>query len=437
MSIEQAIVDIQQHYLTSSTQRIWVALSGGIDSVVLLYGLIRQADSLPSITAIHVNHQLSPLANQWQQFCQSLCDQLSVPLEIAQAQVSSSGEGWEAAARRQRYTIFEHYVGSHDYLLTAHHQRDQAETVLLQLMRGAGVEGLAGMPVKRPLQTGYLLRPLLNVSEQVISDYASYHQLSWVEDPSNDDIQLRRNFIRHQVLPVLESVWPATESVLYQTSERMQQTGEFLREVSQKDHHLVALAEDQLDLTVLRQWSEARRYHYMYYWLKHKQDIAVTHRQLQTILQEVVEASDDANPCFQLNDTNQLRRFQAILYLVPRRREVDTQAITIHWPESQQKLDLPYDLGSLELIKHTGSGLKLQPSDELMVCFRQGGEALYLPHRHGQKSLKKLFQEWQVPPWQRHRIPLLYVNNQLAAVVGYAIAHQFYTVSHGHIVQFL
>lgn len=436
MSVEQAIKRFYEQIKGRSTQCIWVALSGGIDSVVLLHALVYQRPKSVQLKAIHVNHQWSAQAKDWQKFCQSLCQTLGVELVIECVNFQQkSSEGWEAQARYQRYRVFEAYIDRQDLLLTAHHQRDQAETVLLQLLRGAGVEGLSGMPKQRSLGNACLHRPLLNVPADEIQAYAKHQALNWVEDPSNSNIELRRNYIRHQVLPILKTVWPATDSVLAQTSERMHQTNEFLFEVLEKDHRQVVLASGQLDLSVLKTWSQAHCYHYLYYWLKHKLGVTVTHCQLQTVLYEVVNAGEDADPCFQLNDDYQLRRYQQVLYLVPRQSLVDTQNLIIDWPDNQNELTLPYNLGHLKCYQHAGAGLSLQPHDSLTIRFRQGGEKLYLPYRSGQKSLKKLFQEWQVPPWQRSRIPLLYINGYLAAVVGYATHRAFYVESQGWVVE--
>lgn len=438
MSVKQAINHFYQHYVTGFTPCLWVAVSGGIDSVVLLHALIYELGSKLPIKAIHVNHQYCAEAWQWQQFCESLAQQLGVDLKTVYVTIETDqSEGFEAQARRKRYRAMADYISDDELLLTAHHQQDQAETVLLQLMRGSGVDGLAAMPVIQSWGSGFLGRPLLGVSPQSIEAYAQHHQLNWVEDPSNQDDTFRRNFMRHQVLPLLREQWPSCDQVLADTAQRMQSSRDILCHVSQQDEQQATITPYQVDLTVLHRLSSARCYQFLYYWLKYRHGFQVNHDHLTVIIDEVINAPQDAQPVFELGVKNyelnkwQLRRYQSCLYLINIAELADTQSWCVSWPDPCEPLKLPEPLGCLTLTQHNGAGLLIQPSDELWVCFRQGGEKLYLPHRKGQKSLKTLMQAWQIPPWQRDQVPLLYINDQLAAVVSYAIAAPFYTAEYG------
>lgn len=442
MLVDQAIDQFYRSIKNHLPPSLWVALSGGMDSVVLLHALVRHKPESLCVKAIHVNHQWSSQADDWQQFCQSWCYNLGVSLQTVSINMATkTSEGWEAQARRLRYQVLANHLAHRDMLVTAHHQQDQAETVLLQLMRGCGVEGLSGMLSVTSFYPGYLARPLLHVSLQAIQAYASAHQLNWVEDPSNYDASFKRNFIRHQVLPLLQQHWPSCTQTLSATACRMQQTTALLNEVSQIDEQEVAITPYKLDLKRMTSWSRARCYQFIYHWLKHRHGFQVTNDQLTVILDEVVNAPQDAQPLFDLvnkvgkSDKWQLRRYQSSLYLVNKGLLIDSQSWTRAWLNKDEALPLPEPLGYLNLIQHKGPGLIIKPDDKLEVCFRRGGERLYLPNRQGQKSLKQLFQEWQIPPWQRDQVPLLYINSQLAAVVGYTVAAGFYTEHDGWMVE--
>lgn len=438
MSVKQAIHHFYQQHVTATTPGIWVAVSGGIDSVVLLHAVVCELDGKLPIKAIHVNHQYSVQAAEWQQFCEAFAKQLDIFVKTVHITIDADqSEGFEGQARRKRYQALADSIKDDELLLTAHHQQDQAETVLLQLMRGSGVDGLAAMPEIKSFSRGCLVRPLLHIPPQMIHAYAQDYELDWVDDPSNQDETFKRNFMRHQVLPLLRQQWPNCDQVLADTAQRMQSSRDILRQVSQFDEQQVLLSPYQIDLTAINQLSRARCYQFLYDWLKNKHSLRVTNEQLTVILDEVIHAPPDAQPLFELggqySESNkwQLRRYQSCLYLINARELVDTQSWSINWPDPNKPLQLPEPLGYLTLTQHNGAGLLIHPHDQLAVRFRQGGEKLYLPNRQGQKSLKKLLQEWQVPPWQRDLIPLLYINDQLAAVAGYVIAAPFYIAEQG------
>ncbi len=183
-----------------------IAFSGGLDSTVLLH-LLASAEALPPLSAVHVHHGLQSAADTWPSHCQSICDRLGVPLRVMRVQVQP-GASLERAARDARYRAFTEVIGAGEVLLTGQHRDDQAETLLFRLLRGAGVRGAAAMPVHRPLAGGHLVRPLLDVSRTELVAYADEHQLKWIEDPSNADMQFSRNYLRHRVIPTLTERWP-------------------------------------------------------------------------------------------------------------------------------------------------------------------------------------------------------------------------------------
>jgi tRNA(Ile)-lysidine synthase len=209
-----------------------VGLSGGCDSVVLLHVLSKLG--LGELAAIHVHHGLSPNADAWATFCSGYCEQLGIPLTIRHVAVdTSSGLGLEAAARAARYAAFAECAG--DSLVLAQHRGDQAETVLLNLLRGTGVTGAAGMPVERRFGGLRLLRPLLDISRAEIESYASAEGLAWVDDESNTDTSLTRNFLRHEALTAISQRFPAAEASLAQAASHFAEAASLLDELAVLD----------------------------------------------------------------------------------------------------------------------------------------------------------------------------------------------------------
>lgn len=239
----------------AGSESLCVGLSGGCDSVVLLHLLSRQPRQ-GRLSAIHVHHGLSPNADAWADFCAGLCAQLGIPLQIRPVQVDrTAGLGLEAAARQARYQAFSAIKA--DCLLLAHHRGDQAETLLFNLLRGTGIVGAAGMQGERQVGSYRLLRPLLGASRAEIERYALAHGLSWVDDESNRDLSLSRNYLRHEVLTVVSRHFPAAESALAQAAENFAEAGVLLDELAAADWLTVAEQEDAR-LDALRLLSGAR-----------------------------------------------------------------------------------------------------------------------------------------------------------------------------------
>ncbi|MDP2880948.1 MAG: tRNA lysidine(34) synthetase TilS [Azonexus sp.] len=233
---------------------LWVGLSGGCDSVVLLHALSRLG--LGQISAIHVHHGLSDNADAWAGFCAGYCERLAIPLTIRHVAVNtSSGLGLEAAARAARYAAFAECAGGS--LLLAQHRGDQAETVLFNLLRGTGVTGAAGMPAERSFGGLRLLRPLLDVSRAEIESYASAEGLGWITDESNADTSLTRNFLRHEALTAISQRFPSAEASLAQAASHFAEAAGLLDELAAHDWKLVGEG-DAARTLALRQLSLPR-----------------------------------------------------------------------------------------------------------------------------------------------------------------------------------
>ncbi len=418
--------DLQQIPTTSS---ICVALSGGLDSLLLLHSVARYRRLIPRVTirAIHVHHGLSPHADAWADHCRAECARLGIELSLVSVQVGEvQGLGLEAAARQVRYQAFNEQLAEGDVLLLAHHQNDQAETLLLNLMRGSGVRGLAGMPRQRRLGQGLLFRPLLDWTRSELEEIARAWRLTWVEDESNQDEALARNYLRHQVIPALERQWPATVSRIARSADWCREADELLEELAAEDLRRALDDAQSLCLHRLADLSAARQRHLLRYWLQSSGFGFPGEAGFQRIFTEMLPARVDAEPELRWPGAI-LRRYRDRLVLLPELPQA-TPDLVLPW-DLRQPLQLPQGLLSLQALaagEVNGFGLRQPRPDEVVtVRFRQGGEVMRPAPSGMRRPLKKLLQEWGVPPWQRNSLPLVYFGDTLAAVPGYAVAREY------------
>ena len=404
---------------------IAVGLSGGIDSVVLLHLLLRRLRIAPArISAIHVNHQISPQAGRWAAFCRRLCRDLGVKLRVVKVDVPR-GNSTEAAARKARYAVFA--ASGADVLVLAHNRDDQAETVLLQLLRGAGPRGLAGMPVLRAAATGMppVLRPLLAVPRRTIAAHAQHYRLQWVEDDSNRDPAYLRNFLRHQVMPVIERKVPGAGATLARAARHQAEASDLLDVLAAQDLGAAAgIRMCRLPLALLRPLAPHRARNALRYFLRCN-DVAMPDAdRLEELLRQALTARADARVRVELDGVG-LRRFQDALYILrplPRPGATFEQA----W-NGRGVLALPQLGGSLRLVRSKGEGIAADVlrSALLVVRARRGGEVLRPAPDGRLRTVRNLLQEAAVPPWLRERLPFLYVDGVLAAVPGVGVDAKF------------
>ncbi len=399
---------------------LFVGFSGGLDSTVLLHNLASQPNFVDKLSAVHIHHGLSPNADAWLAHCQAFCVTLSTPLIVSHVAIERR-VNIEASARKARYEVFEHLLGFHDVLLLAHHADDQAETLLLQLFRGAGIDGMAAMPAVKSLGSGEMARPFLQHSRKALEVYADLHQLTWVDDESNQNSRFSRNYLRHQVMPLLRARWPGVVTNLVRTAGHCQQA----------KINLQALAEMDIRAATVREWrtnptaeTQARLANILRNWLQNNPVRMPSTDIFKRLISDVILANKDANPCVEWDGVC-VRRYKNTLYLL--KAGAISSRSAMEWSMFPEPLQMSGDcLRALPKDK----GLQVLPSSKVDIRFRQGGELL---HWRGQtKSLKQLLQQWQVPPWQRDRLPLVYINDELAAVVGFAISDRHYGINLAH-----
>ena len=366
---------IQSLQSLPATPHYWVAYSGGVDSHALLHALAACRDTLPGeLGAVHVNHGLHPAAADWATHCETVCRELAVPLVGLTADGRpGAGDSPEAAARAARYAALERWLPAGHGLLTAQHRDDQAETLLLQLLRGSGVQGLAAMPGVAALGAGLLLRPLLDVSRHDLQAYADDHRLRWVDDPSNLDTGLNRNFLRHRIVPELNRRWPAAAKTLARSAQHCAAAARILEQVAADDSAALqgsdanTLAQD--GLLVL---SPERQRNALRYWLRARCGAVPSTAVLSRILHDMTASRPDASPCVRWGGF-EIRRYRGRLYLL-RQTPAGKPGARLAW-SLQESLQLPDAGGILHVSRAAGQGLRASAvSGPVAVAFRQGGE---------------------------------------------------------------
>jgi tRNA(Ile)-lysidine synthase len=403
-----------------------LGLSGGVDSVVLLHLLCSLAPRYSwQISALHVHHGISPNADAWAEFCAGLCANYKVPLLIEYVDISQlrNEHGIEAAARKLRHAAFAQQ--DCDFIALAHHADDQVETLLLQLLRGAGIKGVAAMPLLKPgtSQTAATLRPLLDVHRSELLKYAQQHHLKWVEDESNADDYYPRNFLRNQLLPMLEEKFPAYRDTLSRSARHFAEAGELLDELAQQDTNDWTSGAP-LEIASLRALSLTRAKNLLRYFLHVSGAPMPQTLQLDDMLHQLLTVREDSAVCVEFGGW-QVRYYQNKVYVLREPGDFDP-TLKLDWL-GEAELLWPASNTNLIFLQTLGQGVSLKKLQQARVTLRlrSGGESLRPHAEAATRSLKNLLQEYRIPPWLRERLPLLYCGEELVSVIGVAIAAEY------------
>ena len=411
--------------------RYCIAFSGGLDSSVLLTLMATILADWPdaALRAIHVNHGLYADADRWQSAAQVVAQKLKVDFSAIRVSIAEDASGGvEAAARDARYLALACALATDEILVCAHHLDDQLETFLLQLMRGAGLAGLAAMPVVRNLHPGLLLRPLLSVNRDELSSWARQNDVSWCEDSSNQNQQFARNYLRHRILPLLQDRWPSVAGSTARSAAHCAEAESVLQELAEQDLGdplaETAYLASVLSTEKLDGLSVGRVRNLLRYWIRSQGYPVPGHGRLAEIIDSVVPARIDAEPVVRWSDT-ELRRYRDRLYLMPSLAKAPDRVL--QW-DTAKPLALPELMGQLELAPaDSGRGNGVIANHLLerhcTVRFRVGGEH-FRPAGGRRKPLKKWLQEKGIPPWMRSRLPLVFCADRLAWVPGIGCAEE-------------
>ena len=434
--VEQFLADVFFHQ-KKPTASLLLAYSGGLDSTVLLHLLANLRQALHfNLTAAHIHHGLSRNADSWAEFCLATCTTLNLSLQTTRVKIPADNDlGIEAAARRLRYDAL--FESTADYICLAQHQDDQAETLLLQLARGAGVKGLSAMAAIDYQRR--LLRPLLNVSRADLLSYAQQNNLTWIEDESNQNTKFNRNFIRHNILPVLNTRYPAITKTLARSATHLAEAATLLDELAALDA-LKGLENEALNIGLLQASTASRARNLLRWWIAKNTQVMGKRLEFDTLMPnnlipstelltqiftQLTQAKVDAKIEIVLAKTSDsiisIRRYQGFAYMtnIPK---VKPQHYNIIW-QGEPSLTLP-DNSQLIFTQQLGCGLALKhlAIQKLRISYRQGGERFKPDANRPTRTLKHLLQKINMPPWQREWCPLIYLNEKLVLVPSLGVS---------------
>ena len=398
-----------------------VAFSGGLDSTVLLHQLRdwQAQHSHSHLRALHVHHGLSPNADRWAAHSLSVCEQWQLPCEVLRVTVDGRENGIEAAARVARYQALSAALQPGEVLLTAQHLDDQCETFMLALKRGSGPAGLAAMPAVRALDSHQLIRPLLNQSRLSLETYADAHQLVWIEDESNQDQRYDRNFLRQRLLPELYQRWPHFAEATARSAALCSEQEQLLDELLAGQLAELIQPDGSLHFPPLMAMSELRANALLRRWIAGQGGAMPSRDALKRIRDEVMVSREDAQPRLRFGQS-ELRRYRQQLYWLPLLSSLRGNELA--WLDLFQPLTLPQNLGTLRASQSQSLLRYPQPDEQVSVRFQAQGH-VHPVGRHGGREMKKLWQELQIPPWQRERLPLIFYNQTLICVPNLFVTH--------------
>lgn len=405
----------------SPYRQLLVGFSGGLDSTVLLHRLKLWRDREPDVQlrAIHIHHGLSAHADAWVAHCEALCAAWAIPFIAERVTLQDEGLGIEAQARKARYAAFASVIKPGEALVTAQHQDDQCETFLLALKRGSGPAGLSGMPARAEFAGTTLLRPLLGETRASLEAWAREHQLSWIEDESNQDDSYDRNFLRLRVLPLLSERWPHFADATARSAMLCAEQEALLDELLSEELAELVSEDGALAIAPLEAMSPMRRAALLRRWLATHRAAMPSRAMLSRIWDEVAQSREDASPCVHLNGFD-VRRYKGKLWWI--KSTPSFTDVVLNWSSPELPLILPCDAGRVSLVP-SGHVRLPNSGEQVTVRFKAGG-MLHIVGRNGGRKLKKIWQECNVPPWLRDTTPLLFYGETLIAAAGVFITEE-------------
>ena len=423
-AILSEIISSYNDFFSSSKKSIElsIALSGGADSIVLLHALNQLKQKLKlNLNAIHVHHGLSKNADDWENFCQKECKNFNIPIISERVDINSDlSMGIEAAARKSRYQVLENH--RKEILVLGHHQNDQAETILLQLFRGSGLNGLAAMPQFD--QQKYIWRPLLKINRKLIEAYVEENNLSFVQDESNYDTKFDRNYLRNEILPLIQIRYPDIINTISRSSENIAEGLNLHKEIAKEDANLYfSKNEERLSLSMLKVLAKERVINLIRWWLDVNKQMMPTKKTMNELYNQIKMVKKDSQINIHISSKMSVRAYDDFLWLVKIKKEKNSYDLI--W-KGEDVYDLP---GSSKLLfkPSLGKGISLEKvgSSILRIQNRKGGERFKPNRNQPTRTLKYLLQKMNIPPWERELLPIIYSEDKLVAVPNYGVHHEF------------
>lgn len=410
----------KQLVLLPEAKRYLVGFSGGLDSHALLNAMAHLELDI-EVIAVHINHSIQEEADQWQEHCAQVAADLNIEFLTTKVDANPpKGESPEAWARQKRYDAFLSFMQDGDLLLLAHHQDDQIETFFLQLLRGSGPQGLAAMSLFSTFSNGWIGRPLLQVQRQDLETFAQENKLQWIEDPSNQDSCYDRNYLRHEVLPLIKKRWPGYVGSLSRSISLQSDANQLQIDLAIKDiKDIFDQDGSSLSIRNLLLLSDERIRNLLRYWIKNSGFPLPSAKKLRQIIDTVLTAADDRSPCVEWDGT-EIRRYQNRLMIMSPLIKFDP-TLSLSW-NLKEPLELP--MGILTIKKYVGQGFQID-GDLVEIRYRQGGEELQIAGSLHSTTLKKYLQQQGIPSWLRDQVPLIYFEDQLVAVSDLCVMKEF------------
>lgn len=420
---------------------ILTAFSGGADSTVLLHLLQELRNDVHfKLEALHVDHDVNPQSKAWERQCKEFCQSIDVKYHCKRLSwTDNQNIPTENDLREARYRWFKQQMSEGDVLVTAHHQNDQVETFLLNLMRGSGARGLSAMQAGSNFGGGKLVRPLLNISREQILQYATEHSLLYIDDPTNQNLTYDRNYLRHVVVPCLENRWSAASAQIARSASFLSDARVMMEQIGKADLKACESRGSgflsigcQLSVEKIKTLDKARQINLIRYWIRSCGLGEPRRNSLGNLIDSVIQ---DGARHYELGGLDKYRIccYSGNLYLASNRL-TDTRAVVIPW-NLEQPLYISEVERTLVPTRSTDRGIRVGAKDKkFTVRFRTGGERISLPGRKHSSSLKKLFQHHGIPPWERSQLPLIYQGETLVAVIPWLYASHSDEQSAEHVI---
>lgn len=398
-------------------RRYLVGFSGGVDSTALLSALHEQRAHLEAtLEAIHFNHGLQAQADSWERHCRDFCSTRDIVLTCHALDLSRETANLEGRARALRYGHLENCLDEDTLYLTAHNADDRAETFLLHALRGSGVDGLASIPEIRPLGNGHVARPLLPFTRKALLAYLARKNIDWIEDPTNQDARIDRNFIRLEVLPLLETHWPAAREAFARAAQQARRASAVLNELVVRQARLDRYDDMALPVDALCSLGDDAASLILRAWLRRQGTPSLPQARMEEFLGQLSTAAADSR-CETSWAGWMLRRFSGALHLIP---PGELPACPKRDWDTSSALNLGPEIGKVIISGECGNA----PGD-WSVGPRKPGDTIRLHHAGPNRKLKKVFQEQGVPPWQRNSIPVLCRDGEVMAIGDWLRAPEF------------